>query len=100
MVHYIIMLRKTTVYIEEGELDTLKVLSLVKNKSVAELIRVGVQQVCGSISREEMKALNVLTKIRKNTKKKGYSSKEIMNMALKAQKEVRSEYKKKKTHRY
>ena len=93
------MLRKTTIYIEEDELDTLKTLSLIQNKSVAELIRVGVQKVCKSISREEMKALNVLTKIRQNTKKKGYSSKAIMNMALKAQREVRSERKKKKTHR-
>ncbi|MYE07328.1 MAG: hypothetical protein F4X95_01040 [Oligoflexia bacterium] len=94
------MLRKTTVYIEEDELDTLKTLSLIQNKSVAELIRVGVQKVCKSISREEMKALDVLTKIRQNTKKKGYSSKDIMNMALKAQREVRSERKKKKIHRY
>ncbi len=94
------MLRKTTVYIEEDELDTLKTLSLIQNKSVAELIRFGVQKVCKSISREEMKALDVLTKIRQNTKKKGYSSKDIMNMALKAQREVRSERKKKKIHRY
>ena len=93
------MLRKTTIYIEEDELDTLKTLSLIQNKSVAELIRVGVQKVCKSISREEMKALDVLTKIRQNTKKKGYSSKAIMNMALKAQREVRSERKKKKTRR-
>ena len=94
------MLRKTTIYIEEGELDTLKTLSLIQNKSVAELIRFGVQKVCKSISREEMKALDVLTKIRQNTKKKGYSSKAIMNMAVKAQREVRSERKKKKTSCY
>ena len=94
------MLRKTTVYIEEDELDTLKTLSLIQNKSVAELIRVGIQKVCKSISREEMKALDVLTKIRQNTKKKGYSSKAIMNMALKAQREVRSERKKKNIRRY
>ena len=94
------MLRKTTVYIEENELDTLKTLSLIQNKSVAELIRVGVQQVCKSASREEIKALDVLTKIRQNTKKKGYSSKAIMNMALKAQREVRSERKKKNIRRY
>lgn len=94
------MLRKTTIYIEEGELDTLKTLSLIQNKSVTELIRFGVQKVCKSISKEEMKALDVLTKIRQNTKKKGYSSKAIMNMAIKAQREVRSEHKKKKTGRY
>ena len=69
------MLKKTTVYIEESELNTLKILSFIQNKSVAELIRVGVKQVCKSIPREEMKALGMLTKIRKNAKKKGYSSK-------------------------
>ena len=94
------MLRKTTIYIEEGELDTLKTLSLIQNKSVAELIRVGMQKVCKSISREEMKVLDMLTKIRQNTKRKGYSSKAIMNMAIKAQREVRGERKKKKTGRY
>ena len=94
------MLRKTTVYIEEGELDTLKALSLIQNKSVAELIRAGVQQICKSISREEMKVLDDLTKIRQNTKRKGYSSRNIMNVALKAQRKVRSERKKKKSRRY
>ena len=83
------MLKKTTVYIEESELNTLKILSFIQNKSVAELIRVGVKQVCKSIPREEMKALGMLTKIRKNAKKKGYSSKAIMNIVLKAQREVR-----------
>ena len=63
---------------------------------MAELIRVGVKQVCKSIPREEIKILGMLTKIRKNAKKKGYSSKDIMNMAIKAQREVRSECKKKK----
>ena len=90
------MLKKTTVYIEESELNTLKALSLIRNKSVAELIRIGVKLVCKSIPKEEMKAFDVLTKTRKNAKKKGASSKAIMNMALKAQKEVRNEHKKKK----
>lgn len=93
------MLRKTTIYIEEDELNILKTLSLIQNKSVAELIRAGVQKVCKSISQEEMKALDVLTKVRRSTKKKGYSSKAIMNMALKAQREVRSAYKKEKARR-
>ena len=94
------MLRKTTIYLEEGELNTLKILSLIQNKSVAELIRFGVKKVCKSISREEMKALNMLAKIRRNTKKSGYSSKEIMDMAIKAQREIRSECKSKKSSRY
>ena len=98
--YLVTMLRKTTIYIEEGELDTLKALSLIQNKSVAELIRSGVQQICKSVSREEMKVLDSLTKIRQNIKRKGYSSRSIMNIALKAQREVRSERKKKKSRRY
>ena len=90
------MLKKITVYIEESNLDTLKALSLIRNKSVAELIRIGVKQICKSLPREEIKTFNVLTKLRQNTKKKGYSSKAIMNIALKAQREVRSERKKKR----
>ena len=93
------MLKKTTVYIEESELSTLKALSLIRNQSVAELIRIGIKLVCKSIPKEKMKAFDVLTKTRKNVKKKGYSNKTIMNMALKAQREVRSERKKKKTYR-
>ena len=89
------MLKKTTIYIEESELNTLKALSLIQNKSMAELIRFGVKLVCKSTSREEMKVLDVLTKIRKNTKKKGYSSKAIMNIVIKAQREIRNERKKK-----
>lgn len=90
------MLKKTTIYIEEGELDTLKALSLIKNKSVAELIRFGVKKVCKSASHEERKVLKILSGIRQNTRKKAYSSKRIMSLAIKAQKEIRDERKKKK----
>lgn len=91
------MLKKTTVYIEAKELDTLKSLSIIQNKSVAELIRFSIKKVCQSASLEEKKALKILSKIRKNTKSKAYSSTQIMNMAVKAQREVRSESTKKKS---
>ena len=48
----------------------------------------------------EVKTLNLLTKIRQSIKKRGYSSKEIMNMVIKAQREVRSERKSEKPRRY
>ena len=89
------MLKKTTIYIEQNELDALKTLSVVQNKPVAELIRLGVKKVCKSASQEELKIMNMISKIKKNTKKNGYSSKAIMNLAVKAQREVRSERKKK-----
>lgn len=61
------MLKKITVYIEESNLDTLKALSLIRNKSVAELIRIGGKQICKSLPKEEIKTFNVLTKLRQNT---------------------------------
>ncbi|MDE0151388.1 MAG: hypothetical protein OXK80_02670 [Bdellovibrionales bacterium] len=94
------MLKKTTIYLEESELNNLKALSFLQNKSVAELIRLGVKRVYKSASHEERKFLETLNKIRKNAKTKGYSNKKIMSMAMTAQKEVRSERYKKKTRRY
>ena len=93
------MLKKTTIYIEENELNTLKTLSLIQNKSMTELIRLGVQKVCRSVSREEKKALEMLTKIRQNTKRQGYSGERIMTLAIRAQREVRNERKKKASRR-
>lgn len=95
----IIMLKKTTIYIEESELNTLKSLSLIQNKSMTELIRLGVQKVCQSVSREEQKALEILTKIRRNTKRQGFSGEKIMTLAIKAQREVRNDRKKKASRR-
>lgn len=88
------MMRKTTIYIEENELNALKALSVTQNKSVTELIRLGVKKVCKSASREEIKIMEILNQIRKNSKRKGYSGKEIMRLAVKAQREVRNERKK------
>ena len=88
------MMRKTTIYIDENELNALKALSIAQNKSVTELIRLGVKKVCKSASREEMKIMEILDKIRKNSKRRGYSGKEVMRLAVKAQREVRNEHKK------
>ena len=53
-----------------------------------------------SVSHEEKKALEMLNKIRKNTKSKGYSGKKIMTLATRAQREVRNERKKKASRRF
>ena len=66
-----------------------------RKKTLTELIRLGVQKVCQSVSREEKKALEMLAKIRKHTKKQDYSKEKIITLAVKAQREVRSERKKK-----
>ena len=93
------MLKKTTIYIEETELNTLKSLSLIQNKPMAELIRIGVQKVCQSISHEEKKILERITKIQRHVKKQSYSGRKIMALAVKAQREVRNERKKKASRR-
>ena len=89
------MLKKTTIYIEEKELKALKILSIARNKSVAELVRAGVNKVCKSLSSEERKIMDLLYDVRKNAKKRGYTTNKIMNLAIKAQKEVRRERKQK-----
>ena len=93
------MLKKTTIYIEKNKLDVLKALSIVQNKPVAELIRMGVNKLCQSASKEEIKVMKMIAKIKQNTKKAGYSSSQMMNLAVKAQREIRSEYRKKSTRR-
>lgn len=95
----IVMLKKTTIYIEEKELNALKSLSLIQNKSMTELIRLGIQKILRSVSREEKKALEMLSKIRQNTKEQGYSGKKIMTLAIRAQRKVRNERKKKASRR-
>ncbi len=88
------MLKKTTIYLEDTEIETLKRISFMQNTSMTDLIRKGVQQVCDSISKDEIKALEAIVELRAATKKKGMTSKQIMTEALAAQKEVRRERKK------
>lgn len=85
------MLKKTTIYIEEAELQTLKMLSLIQNKSVTELIRRGIKEVCEAISPDEMKALESLVKIKQDMEKSGRTDQEITNTALNTQRKIRSE---------
>ncbi len=51
------MLKKTTIYLEETELEKLKALSFVMNTSMTDLIRKGVQGLYDSISTEQRNAL-------------------------------------------
>ena len=49
------MLKKTTVYLEESEIEVLKRLSFVHNTSMTEMIRKGIQHLRESVSDDEMK---------------------------------------------
>jgi|GEM_PF-5017945 hypothetical protein len=88
------MLRKTTIYLEESEIETLKRLSFIQNTSMTDLIRKGIQHLYQSFSKDETKALEALGEIRMASEKKGLSANKIMTDVLAAQKEVRRERKK------
>ena len=84
------MLKRTTVYLEDTEVETLKRISFIQSVSMAELIRRGIQELCKSFSKEQKDALATLAEIKAETK---VTSKTAMNAALKTQKEVRRERK-------
>lgn len=83
------MLKKTTVYLEESEISVLKKISFIQNKTMANLIREGVQHVVNSFSEEELKALNALDQISDDLKARGVTDKKTNEKAIKAQREVR-----------
>lgn len=87
------MLKRTTVYLEESEVETLKKLSYIQSVSMAELIRRGVQKMCSNFSQEQKDALETLAEIKAEGKKSRVTSKMAMGAALKAQKEARNERK-------
>jgi hypothetical protein len=88
------MLKRTTVYLEESEVETLKKISFIQSISMAELIRRGVQEVCQTFSHEQKEALSILADIKSEAKKAGLTARGAMNNALKIQKDVRRERKK------
>lgn len=84
------MLKRTTVYLEDSEVETLKRISFIQSVSMAELIRRGVQELCKAFSEEQKDALAALAEIKADAK---VTAKAAMNAALKTQKEVRRERK-------
>ena len=87
------MLKRTTVYLEEAEVETLKKISFIQSVSMAELIRRGIQELCKSFSQEQRDALSVLGEIKAEAKAAAMTPKAAMSIALKAQKEARHERK-------
>jgi hypothetical protein len=58
------MLKKTTIYLEEEELQKLKALSFILNTSMTDLIRQGVQSLYASMPREQSNALKSLSSVK------------------------------------
>ena len=87
------MLKRTTVYLEDSEVEILKKISFIQSVSMAELIRRGVQDICNSFSHEQKDALAALTEIKAEAKRSGVKAQSAMNAALKDQNEIRRERK-------
>lgn len=87
-------MKKTTIYLEDDEYQTLRSKAFVENVSVAELIRRGAKLVCSSASPEEQRAMKALDKIRKHVAASGASETEISREVLAEQKAVRHRAKK------
>lgn len=90
------MLKKTTIYLDDNEVQLLKKNSFIQSVSIAQLIRKGVQQICESYTNEQKEAMDILSAIQSQATKEGLNQKSALDMALKAQKEVRRE---RKAHR-
>ena len=88
------MLKRTTVYLEESEVETLKKISFIQSVSMAELIRRGVQEMCQTFSHEQKDALSILAEIKSDAKRAGLKAKNAMNNTLEIQKDARRERKK------
>jgi len=80
-------MKKTTIYLEDQELEMLKQKAYILNISIAEIIRRSIKALCTPTSDEE-KALKLLAKIRGNANE-SITDKEV----LKLQREVRNEKK-------
>ncbi|MDO9184110.1 MAG: hypothetical protein Q7U04_16980 [Bacteriovorax sp.] len=58
------MLKKTTIYLEEEELQKLKALSFILNTSMTDLIRKGIQALYDSMPKEQTNALKNLSSVK------------------------------------
>ncbi|MES2614699.1 MAG: hypothetical protein V4591_04715 [Bdellovibrionota bacterium] len=57
------MLKKTTVYLSDNEINLLKKKATIQHKTVAEVIRLSIRQACQPQTKEETKLWDDLDKI-------------------------------------
>ena len=84
-------MKKTTIYLEDYELEILKQKAFLLKTSVAELIRKGVGLILKPSSKEEDLALNALSNIRKKSKNLNVDT--LMQDIVTTQREIRNEKK-------
>ena len=85
---------KTTIYLDENDLELLKTEAFISRCSVASLIRKSIKNFCGQI-KDNQKIIDQLNIMRKRNDK--YSSDEIQSMVDVARNEVREEKRKNKS---
>ena len=89
-------MKKTTLYLEDSELEQLKRKAFLLNTSVAELIRKLVTSLLASKSTKEEKALRALAKLRAEFSDE--TDKEIMGQVIQIQRDIRNVKKAKSRH--
>ncbi|MGK5081758.1 hypothetical protein WDW37_00510 [Bdellovibrionota bacterium FG-1] len=81
-------MRKTTIYLEDDELEQLKQRAFLMNTSVADLIRKVIKSLITPASFKEKKALKALAEIRKEFA--DVNPKSLMNDVIEAQRDIRN----------
>lgn len=81
-------MRKTTIYLEEAELEQLKQKAFLLNTSVADLIRKVIKPLLASVSSKEEKALKALTDVRREFA--DLNQAQLMADVIEAQQDVRN----------
>ncbi|MBI2606732.1 MAG: hypothetical protein HYW49_11705 [Deltaproteobacteria bacterium] len=81
-------MRKTTIYLEDNELEQLKQRAFLLNTSVANLIRKVIKSLITPASSKEEKALKALAEIRKEFT--DVNPKSLMNDVIEAQRDIRN----------
>ena len=84
-------MKKTTIYLEDQELEMLKQKAFILKTSVAEIIRKSIKALCFPSTSEEEKAMKILSKIRNSVDADEKMNKEIIDI----QREIRNEKKNK-----
>jgi hypothetical protein len=87
------VVKKTTIYLEDEEYNSLRHKAFIENTSVAELIRRGAKLVCEPSSPQEQKAMKALEKIRTHVQKQGTQGKKIEQEVLNEQRAIRKKSK-------
>ena len=84
-------MKKTTIYLKEEELSQLKKKAFLTNKSIAEIIRLGIHLVTQPSSEKEEKALKTLEAIKRQFN--DLSESQVENLVDSAKKAVKREKK-------